>query len=678
MSKREFVLRLSLVIVMIVSALLSVQAQDTQRTWQQAYEELMSFADSGDDNGDEELYEQLQTLAENPIDLNHATRDDLERLPFMSAQQVMDLVEYLDRYGPMRSLSELRMVGSLDYRQIELLPYFVFIGPVSEDKFFVPKLSDVLHYGRHTLTATGRVPFYERQGDRNGYLGYRYRHTLRYEFNYNNRVRAALIGAQDAGEPFFANRNKWGYDAYNYYLQIANTGFVENIVVGKYRLSTGMGLVLNTSFSLGKQATLASLGRQTNTLRPHSSRSEADYFQGAAATLRLSEPFRLTLFGSYRPIDATLNIFNNVQTLVTSGYHRTPAEMDKKYNTHLTSGGAHVAYRYEGLRLGATAVYTHSDRILEPYINITRSTEYRRYMPAGQNFFNASVNYSYTHHRFSLHGETATDRDGHIATVNALSVQPTPRVSAVALYRFYSYRYATLHGHSFCDGPRVQNEQGLFAGVNWNPLAYIYLQAFADYAYSPQPKYLISMASHSWDLFLQSEYRRTRWKLLSRFRARLRQRNDEYREELTANNNYSGRLSLTYNADDVWNLKTQLDVSRAYYNTVTYGYMVSEQFTMHQPRWTLHATAALFHTDDYSSRIYLYEHQLAHEYSSPSYYGRGLRLLLQATADVSRKVRLCLRLGHTNYFDRSTISSGNQLINHSSMTDLDLQLRLKL
>ena len=118
-----------------------------------------------------------------PIDLNHATRDELEQLPFLSSQQVMDLTEYLDRYGPMRSLSELRMVRSMDYWQLQLLPFFVYAGEVTDSLRF-PLLKTIKKYGRHELTAAVRLPFYERQGDRNGYLGYRYRHWLRYEFSY--------------------------------------------------------------------------------------------------------------------------------------------------------------------------------------------------------------------------------------------------------------------------------------------------------------------------------------------------------------------------------------------------------------------------------------------------------------------------------------------------------------
>ena len=282
-----------LVILMIWSITVSAQQE---RTWEDVWQETMTPEDMEDmDEAWEDYHGYLQQLADHPIDLNHTSREDLEQLPFLSFQQVMDIIEYLDRYGPMRSLNELKMIGSLDYQQIALLPFFTYVGEVSREQPHFPSFHNIMKYGKHTVMATGHVPFYERKGDRNGYLGYRYRHSLRYEFHYSSYVKTGIIGAQDAGEPFLANQNSMGYDTYSYYLQLKKLGILENAVVGKYKMGAGMGLILNTSFKLGKLTTLQNMGRQPNTLRAHGSRSEADYFQGAAAVVRLCKPLLCTL-----------------------------------------------------------------------------------------------------------------------------------------------------------------------------------------------------------------------------------------------------------------------------------------------------------------------------------------------------------------------------------------------
>jgi len=650
---------------------LTATAQEPSTSWEETWHELMMNDEGEEETTDEETYELLSQLAEQPIDLNRATRDDLERLPFLSAQQVMDLKEYLDRYGPMRSLSELRMVRTLDYRQLSLLPYFVFVGEV-EDTVRFPKLSTIAQHGKHELTLSGRVPFYQRKGDRNGYLGYRYRHWLRYQFNYGDYVKVGLLGAQDAGEPFFAHRNTTGYDVYSYYLQIAKLGVIDQLIVGKYKVSAGMGLVLSNSFSLGKQVMLQNLGRTQNTLRVHQSRSVADYFQGAAATLHFWKPLRLTIFASYRPLDATLNDNGTAATIVTSGYHRTLTEMDKKDNTRQTTFGTHLDLRHQGMHVGATVVATHLNRTLQP----KTSSVYRQFYPAGDDFLNASLDYGITRYHLAFNGETAIDENGHFATIHALSFQPAGSVSVVALHRFYSYRYATLHGHAFSEGGRVQNETGFYLGASWQPWSRLTLSGYADFVSFAWPRYRVSQPSTARDFLAEACWQPSRrLTLKGRYRLRQRQQDESGTKQLIRNNEHRGRLTLSYQPSAAWSSKTQVDLVRVAQQQIEHGYMLSQRVDC-KGRWLqLGAMAAWFDTQSYASRVYAYERQLPHEYAFPMFYGRGYRLALTARADISPSWQLNMKVGHTHYNDRSVIGSGLQEIAGSSMTDLDMQVR---
>ena len=649
------------------------QNERADRTWDEVWQELMNEEESEDEAGNSDTYELLQQLADHPIDLNHATRDELEQLPFLSSQQVMDLTEYLGRYGPMRSLSELRMVRSMDYWQLQLLPFFVYAGEVTDSLRF-PPLKTIVQYGRHELTAAVRLPFYERQGDRNGYLGYRYRHWLRYEFSYGKNVRLGLVGAQDAGEPFFSGGNRWGYDAYSYYLQVSRWGVVETAIVGKYKLSSAMGLVLNNSFSLGKQASLQSLGRQTSTLRVHATRSESDYFQGAAATLMPVKALRLTLFASYRPLDATLNEDLTARTLITDGYHRTPTEMEKKYNTHQTAAGAVVSYRQNGWHAGFTTVYSHLDRRLSPDIRQL----YRRYQASGSDFVNASIDYGFDHYRFTVSGETAISGHGAVATLNTLSYQPFSRLSLLALQRFYSYRYTTLHGHAFSEGGHVQNESGLYLGATWQPFANWHLTAYADWAYFPWARYRVSQSSSAQDYLGEVCYQKENWSLKARYRLHRRQLDNSDKTALRRHDEQRTRLVFSCNNEYGWDFALQADGVLADNEDSSRGWLTGGRVGWKRDFWQLNLLAAYFDTDSYDSRICIYERQLPHEFSFPTYYGRGLRLAFMGRADIGSRLRLLARLGHTHYFDRSTIGTGLQQIEAAHQSDLDLQLRWRL
>ena len=127
-----------------------------------------------------------------------------------------------------------------------------------------------------------------------------------------------------------------------------------------------------------------------------------------------------------------------------------------------------------------------------------------------------------------------------------------------------------------------------------------------------------------------------------------------------------------------WASKTQIDVANSDYKSASFGYMLSEHATFHPLRW-IQASASIgyFHTNDYSSRLYVYERGLLYSFSFPAFYGKGLRYSLFARADFNRHLMLIMKCGSTKYFDRDHISSGLQQINASSMTDLELQIRWK-
>lgn len=60
--------------------------------WEQIYQNQMQ--DEDDAAEWEDIYERMCELEDNPINLNQASRDDLEQIPLLTYQQVMDIMEY--------------------------------------------------------------------------------------------------------------------------------------------------------------------------------------------------------------------------------------------------------------------------------------------------------------------------------------------------------------------------------------------------------------------------------------------------------------------------------------------------------------------------------------------------------------------------------------------------------
>lgn len=654
---------------------LSLGLSAQTRPWEQYLNEMMTQEDMAS-SAWEQTYDLLCDLEDHPIDINLVTREQLEELPFLSAQQIEGIMEYLWRYGRMESLSELQMIRPLDYAQRRLLTYFFYVG--EEPPAPLPTLKDIAKYGQNELMAYARVPFYNRKGDKEGYLGPKYRHWLRYQFTYGDQAKLGLVASQDAGEPFFANQNKWGFDYYSFYLQLRNFRRLESLVLGNYRVSMGMGLVMNNSFSLGKMAMLQNLGRSSYTLRAHSSRSVGSLL-GAAATIDMGKHLKLTAFASCNPADATLNKDGTVSTILDTDYHRTQTEMDKKHNLHPFKTGGSLRYDAHGVRLGMNALYTHLDRTLKPNTSVL----YRQHYPQGTDFLNLSLDYGYASPRLALSGETATDKQGHLATINTASLRVTDVLSMMVLQRFYSYAYTSLDAQSYSDGGKVQNESGVYLGLTWQPSLALRLSAYSDYAYFAWAKYQVSQSSYSWDNLLQATWQKQRWTLTGRYRLRLRQQDDETKKHLTTRWEHRGRMSVDYSTATGLGGRMQIDGGFSSRNedggvrSGEWGGMVSATLA-YTRRWLrLNGGFGYFHTDSYSSRVYLYELGPLYTYSSQMFYGEGIRYWLMARANIGKSLTLTAKLGVTDYFDRSTISSSYQQIDASSLSDLDLEVRWK-
>lgn len=654
--------------LLMVSSVLVCRAQDTNdvflkrntsvvtRPWQEYLEQLSEQEEYEDMNW--ESYEDvLEGYAENPINLNTATKEELEQFPFLSAQQIEDIQAYIYQYGEMKSLGELAMIESISWYERQLLCCFVYAGEVKKRSY--PSFPQIAKYGKHEMVAAVKVPLYERKGDRDGYLGYPYKHWLRYQFHYSDYVKMGFVASQDAGEPFFAGKNNLGYDFYSYYLQIRKWGRLKNLTLGKYRLREGMGLILNNDFGFGKLSMLSSLGRMGTSIRTHSSRYAANFLQGVAATLNVCKGLDVSAFLSYRKIDATVKK-DSISTIVTTGMHRTVKEIEKQGIASAFLLGGNLHYTKNGFHIGATGICYSYSLPLHP----NKSQLYKRFAPEGTNFWNASIDYGYVSHRLTMQGETAMGDCGVVATVNSMSYLFSEKWSLLALYRFYPYRYYAMYSNSFKAGSDVQDESGGYVGMRWTPSAKWMVEAYGDVAYFAWPKYHTTGSTYAMDYLVSAVCQ------LSSFISMGARYQYKWKNEATTQR---ARLYLRMNRS-AWSSKTQVDAT---WLSGSRGYMASEAFA-YRYRWLrLQASMGYFHTSGYDSRVYALEPGMLYTMSFGSYFGEGIRCALLAKVDVGSHWLLACKWAMTQYFDRNHISSGLQQINGSCQSDLELQLKWK-
>ena len=651
-----------------------------QGNWEEMLEQLLVGHEENSSRW-ENLMEDLTELKEHPIPINSATKEQLERLPFLSSQLVENILYYIYKHGPMLSDKELMMIEDMDIQTARCLKLFITLEqPEKEENKLT--LKNVLKYGKQELSTRVDIPFYTKFGYRkeNGYRGASFYNNLRYSFRYSDKVYWGLTAEKDAGEPFFTGENKKGYDYYSPYLLIKNIGKLKTLALGNYRLNYGYGLVMNTDFSMGKTAMISALGNKTNGIKKHSSTDEYNYFQGVAGSVYLTNRWSADAFYSYRTMDGIVdNRF--ITSVKEDGYHRVPKDFEKKNTFSNQLIGSHIHYNGKYFELGLTGIYNVFNKVLNPAYRT-----YNKYYPRGRDFLNVGINYQFFWKKFTLQGETAMDKHGKIATLNMLRYSPKESFQLVVMNRFYDVAYQSLYAKSIGEGSSVQNESGLYIGLETSLLKYFKLMMYGDFFYFPYKKYQLSKnGTNGFEGVFQLNYSpRYELDMFIRYRYKNKYKDFTSDDEEKVTVPYiqqKWKYQLNYSPINELMLKTTVDyVCNGYQERkASQGILVGQNagYKFKNIPLQLDAGAAWFRTNDYASRISMYEKGLLYMFSVPSFYGRGERFTLNVKYELNEHFIFQSKYAWTHYRDRETIGSGLEQIEGNNKNDLYLQIRLK-
>lgn len=659
----------------LLSMLLTTPILEAQNTGISLWEETMEQLSMDEEVPDwEDELEEISHRLHEPVNLNTATRRQLEQFPFLTDIQIENILAYIYLHGQMQTLYELQLVEEMDKRTIHLLLPFVTALPVAEKRSF-PRLKTLLKHGKQEVLTRLDVPFYTRKGYEKSYLGPGMYHSLRYGFRYGDYLQMGITAEKDAGEPMFALHNAKGYDYYSAYFLLHTPGRLKTLALGNYRLSFGQGLVLSTDFRLGKTYSLSTVDNRTGGIRKHSSTDEYNYFRGAAATVEIIPALQVSAFYSHRSLDGVVK-GNEITSIYKTGLHRTQKEADKANAFALQLMGGNISYVNNNLKVGLTGIYYFMNHSYQPVLRT-----YSRYNLRGNYFHNAGIDYKYRWNRLTLTGEAALGKKGY-ALLNQLKYNVLTGYQLLIVHRYYSHDYWAMFARSFGESSTPQNENGWYLAAEAAPFAHWRFFASLDMFSFPWWKYRISKPSQGVDVMLQSVYSPARnLSMYLNYRYKRKERDvsgtsggvvlPTYQHRLRYRLSYSpGNFRLRTTADyNQFQLQGKA-CSRGYQFTQSCAYTFS--FPLQ-----LSAQGTYFHTDDYDSRIYASERGLLYTFYTPSFYGRGFRFSATARYDIAKTVMLLAKFGETIYRDRDAIGSGNDLIEGNKKADMQLQLRVK-
>ncbi|MDR1644442.1 MAG: helix-hairpin-helix domain-containing protein [Tannerellaceae bacterium] len=654
--------------------------------WMEYVEEMASEME--DEERAESLYTELSYLSEHPFDLNRVTVEQLQRLPFLSDDQIRQITSYRTQYGDMVTIYELKNIEALDFPTIELLLPFVYIDGKTVEKWPLT-VDNLVHYGNNELQIRYDRCFQQKKGYRTlpdsvlekypnrQYLGEPFYHSLRYSYTFDDRLLLGLVAEKDAGEPF-ANRHHKGYDFYSFHLLLKDLAWLKTLAAGDYKMSFGQGLVASNEFSPSRNALITQVERRTYGFRRHFSTNEKDFFRGVAATARWGD-IDFSFFYSYKKLDATLTDHLTVSSIKTDGWHRLMREREKTGIVPMQTIGGNIRYAAADACLGMTVLsYSFGDYRIMP-----DAKPYNLFYFRGSRNLNMSVDYLLRSRYLKFYGETAIAANKAPATLNALQLSPVSYFSFLLLYRYYDAKYQAYFGNAFSQNTMVQNEQGLYMGLQFTPFAYWKVSTYADFFRFPWLRYGVDAPSTGREYMVQVDY--TQMQNAS-FYLRYKYKQKEKNQTLSGKElsilpyaQHRVRLQMQYSIQATL-CKTSVDgILYGEADKQSKGFLVAQTIGWHPAKLPFLADicAAYFRTDDYNTRLSSYEKNILYAYYMPQLYGKGLRCSATLRWDALKNLSFFTKLACTYYTDKDTIGTDLEEIEGNAKTDISFLFRWK-
>lgn len=670
---------------------------DLAAQWDIAIEELMQrYMESVEETNDVDLSqikEKFEFRLNNPINLNKCDKEELEELEILSEQQINAFLDYRANLGNLYSIYELQAIPLFDISVLNTLLPLSTIGGYEND--YHNSLFKMINESKRNLFLKTKTVIEEKSGYISdgekpaNYSGDKYNYYTKFKLKYENRLDIGLIAEKDPGESFFKGYNKQGFDYYSGHIFLYKyKNWLKELNIGDYTVSLGQGLILHNDFSRGKSSLVTKLKKNiSRVIRPYSSVNEVLYFRGLSGTLVILKKFELSIFGSFKKIDASLNQYDLeyedqsifASTLQVSGFHRLESEIEGKHSIKETTCGGRINYKLKHGYIGFNILNLNYDKPL-----IRQDKLYNRYKFSGKHLFNISVDYSYLFNRILLFGEVARSKNNSYAILQGIQYIPSSHLDIALSYRNYSRSYESINSNSFAESVGTNNESGLYLGINIHLNSQWTLSAYHDIWIYPWLRYNISAPSNGNEFFFLLKYKKRRiYNFYVQFKHESKYK--DVNELYGIKGIYNGiktrlRFHQDYRLNKKWSLRNRLEFSDYKLNeSHSKGILIYQDIIFKPIKFPLSFTFryAMFDTDDYYSAIYAYENDILGESLIPAYFNKGFRTYVNLRYKPNLNITIELRLSKWYFPYETGIGSGSEYIDSNHKTDMKFQIQLK-
>lgn len=675
---------------------LSIQTNQQQK--EQLIQQILELVaeDLEDENIDlTDLYYQLSFRFENPLELNKATREELQNLHLLTATQINNLLNHRNKFGEFISIYELQAVEGFDLQTIQKILPFVHVNKDITEKTYT--LQDYITKGNHEFFTRYAQTLEEQKGykiqSNNRFLGSPYQIYTRYNYRFGQNLSIGFTADKDAGEEFFKGTQKQGFDFYSAHLFYSGSGTIKTLALGDFQIQFGQGLTLWSALSINKTPDVLNIARNARGILPFRSSNENLFMRGAAISLNLGK-FTFTTFASHKNIDANrtdADTSSNNQdaffsSVLLSGFHRNLNELEDKNTVKETLAGGEISFQHKNLKLGLSGVSGNYNVPFQQQQNV-----YNLFTFNAKQFWNSGFSYSYLFRNIYFFGETAYSGNGALATTNGALISLHSKLDVGILYRNFARNYQAPYANAFAETIGTNNEKGTYIAAVYRPTAKWRISAFADMFSFPWLRYrLYSPQSFGNEFLVDINYNPAKKiEMYVRYRSQAKDRNlsstqnPEPVYQIVQTQKQSLRFHINYQVSQILSLRSRLELSEFKEMRKDFspqkGFLAFQDadFRSANKRYGITFRYVLFDVESYDARIYTYENEVPFAFSIPFFQDEGYRYYVLAQYRINKFITLHARFARTTLLNKNTFGSGLNEIDANHKTEIKVQLRVK-
>jgi competence ComEA-like helix-hairpin-helix protein len=678
---------LSFFITFLLFSSLAAQNRDsTQAKIERDIERALEEFDGEDaDQSLEELLEFLQNLANNPLNINRATIDELLQVPGMDFRLAQSIVEHRNREAPFEEVDDLINVSGIGQATLNRIrPYLTVSRGFDRGKD--------LYLNRRYWTQNSRMEGfsrfqqtmakqrgYQRPDTLGGFVGspVKYYQRLRYT---SNHLSLNITQDKDPGEPL---EHPTGFDYTSWHIALQDNGRLRDLILGDYSVAFGQGLLLWSGGAFGKgSAVIQTPNKNERGVRPFTSAQEMIGFRGVAATY--GERLQLTGFYSNRQRTASELDETYIRFPTESGYHRTLNERERRLNVAQETFGGRARIQ---IPYGFFGVSGFHNRFERPVQEGTLPWQINNFY--GKVLSGYSADYRLLAGPALLFGEAAYSSNGGYGVLSGAQLELGDQTDAVAVYRYYDPAFQSIFGAGFGEqSGNPGNEEGFYLGIRHDLNSQVQFSAYIDQFRFPAPRFQQRQPSSGYDWLSLIEYSpNSDLQFYALFRYKLREEEyvdfDELGRELRVlgdTRRMGARFQAEYQVNSNLRLRTRFDMVRARSTPedASWGYLVFQDIRFYPlQNFRIDARITLFDTDNFDSRVFQFENDLLYVLSNAMLFDRGQRMYVVINYEAATWLDFWLKAATTVYSNRDIISSGNLQIDGNRRSDIGIQARVR-